>query len=288
MHRYLIIHFGDLEPLLYQSAVMNSIQRTESDAIFDILTNHHIDGIEFLDMIRSVLILPESYLKKRQFIKELSNQYDYIISMERENFEETSTVAQKIKCAHKIGYNRRRKIFNLEINKKPKSHIIDHYLKVCELLNIDKLRKLRLNLSKTDKEIETGKILISIHQWPSERFRNFVSLPIFQPYSLSIVSSISDYNLKSWVPITYIADSQTIDYHQYEYIITDDSLTKTIADFLEISTIFLVSKDETENPYYPIYKNSYVVAPRYKGTGVEEIELDVIIQALKMAIENQV
>lgn len=284
MAKYLIIHFGDFESLCYQSAVFISILKENPENVIDIVIAKQLDDIALIKSLSKAYIIPEGFFAKRKLQKNLSNQYDYIINMHRDDYQPSLNFVKGIKCKQKIGYNKRRKYYHLAISKEKKDHLIDHYLKVCDLLEIEKTRNIELNIHREDKAVE-NKLLIFCEQWPLSQIALLIKMPMFRMFDITLVG-VKPENLKSWKKLSYLENYDRNNLNHFSVIITDDVNLKVFSDALEVACIFLVENDKTKRERFPIYKKSYAITARLGNYDVSEIEIDAVVQAFNLLIDE--
>ena len=287
--KYLIVHFGQFETLCYQTSVFNSIIQNDKDSIIDLVIKQPISSLKYIDLVRKSMQIPHSFWERRKFITQLSNNYDFVINMHRDDYEESLKFIKKIKCKNKIGYNLKRKNYSIELSKEKKDHIIDHYLKVCDSLDITKTRKIALKIIKKDKQ-NSFNLLIKCKKWNKDKILDFIKLPLLRHFKITIFEDTnnlgSEVTYKSWSKVNVLNVMEPQDLINFDVIISDEIVTKCYSDYLEIALIYLTDKSNSAKEKYPIHKKSYVVSPRTKSNKINDIEVDAIVQALNLIIDS--
>lgn len=285
MATILFVHFGDLESLYYQTSVLYSLKSDNDQHIFDLLYNQPLNIEPVHQLFRNMYEVPDGFREKRALRKKLKQDYDIVVNVYRDAYKESLAWIKRIKAPLKIGYNIRRSWYNGELSKEKKDHMIDHYLKACDILNIPKIRKI------SDHEIqnkdESNRILIHLTQWPLEKLSRILSIPLMRFYHIDIVENneaiIS--NFKSWNPINRIQLDQ-LNLAQVDIVITDQAILKTRCDAMACACIYLSEKSQERKAFFPIYRKSYAITPRLENQKIDDIETDAVIQALHQIIED--
>jgi len=308
--KFLFCHFDTEETFLLYSPVFHQIKRSFPEAQFYVLSDksfkHHLSLIQHIEQY---LYFPEHFIGQYKCVKEV-NQYsfDYIIDASRVYHKAFRRWVGFLKAKHKIGYNKgsKKRPFNLALSKHKENHCVDYYLKVLDVLDIERKSRLPVFPLFPDTEqkfkqffeetIEEG-LMVFIHiepnnPWHSDHWYKLISNHNLRYFNLIVnINEASELkpHIEKLVNVTCVSLEEK--HEQLEmikacnYVVTTSFLHSYFASSVNLPVLLLAEKEETLALKFPLSEDYFVVTGRFAKDRLKDISFDSVLLAFREMVE---
>ncbi|MCB0279577.1 MAG: hypothetical protein KDD94_08760 [Calditrichaeota bacterium] len=290
--RYLFLELGGWPEILILTAPVTAIKTAEPDCHIDLITGQQ--NKEILDLTTvfdNVFYLNESKSSLKELLSVLKKiHYDFYIDLQRRIYPQSQKFSSKVNSDHKIGYNKpaKKKPFDLNLSKTNHPHLIDHYLKCLNLLEINHASG-SYSLETKPIKIETERLSLLIHLQAgtirTEIVEKLLNSHLQQMIDIKLLCAKNDIapfekfqeRLNTYSNLNEAIESVIT----ASYLLTASSWLVQVADILAVPVIYLSDGTDYDRLLSSIQTESVILTPRSKKQSIQEISLDAMIHGIR-------
>jgi ADP-heptose:LPS heptosyltransferase len=289
--KILVIHFGDLESLIYLSKSLKNNMAPEANITVLLSENTPADWIARLKL-RCILIKVEGrFLYRRALLKKLrAEKFDVLLDLQRDFYKQAYRLAKALPIAVKVGYNfnRKKKPYTNPIEKKQYPHVYNYYCHGLKTLFPSSEEEAVLDVEKR----EDFSIFVNLsanfsgRKWKEEFWGNLLLHPTFAPINIAVYADndCSKELLNRLKKAPNISFVNVADLKSYTLVITLLNNVYLNALDLQKRVLFFDEKTKSRKLRSSIVAGSSTITARYEGETITDIQFDVALKALREII----